>query len=173
MQALNCAKGGGKAVIVYNRASSGPCETLAGGAMVFPPGTELPPDFKCPSTAKYLPTVGLTYGQGSAIKALLDAKKAVTATVKVPPPEENAKVGRLGWRSRAGAARAGAAGLAQRAGAAGLVQQGLAQQGWRSRAGAARAGAAGLAQQGWARGLRLLCSSGCNWRPASTADWLL
>ena len=47
----------------------------------------------CPSTAKYLPAVDLTRAQGLAIKALLDAKKAVTATVKVPNPKDNAKVG--------------------------------------------------------------------------------
>jgi hypothetical protein len=37
--------------------------------------------------------VFLTRAQGLAIKALLDAKKNVTATVKMPSPAENAKVG--------------------------------------------------------------------------------
>jgi hypothetical protein len=95
-QALNCAAGGGKAAIFMDRAASDPCSLLT-GALVVPPGVPLPPGYKCPSTAKYLPAVGLTRSQGLAIKALLDAKKAVTATVKLLSPEDNAKVGgRLG-----------------------------------------------------------------------------
>jgi hypothetical protein len=95
LQALNCAAGGGKAVIFYNRASAGPCSTMEGMVLPLHPDDQaLPGSSKCPSTAKYLPAVGLTSAQGLAIKALLDAKKAVTATVKLPDPAEYAKVGR-------------------------------------------------------------------------------
>ena len=77
-----------------DRAASDPC-SLLNGALALPPGYPLPPNqtWPCPSTAKSLPAVGLTRAQGLAIKALLDAKKAVTATVKVLNPEDNVKVG--------------------------------------------------------------------------------
>jgi hypothetical protein len=103
-QVLNCAAGGGKAAILIDRAASDPCSGFE-GVLAFPPGTSLPPGNKCPSTAKYLPAVGLTRAQGLAIKALLDAKKAVTATVKLLTPEDNAKVGGAS-RCRTGAAGA-------------------------------------------------------------------
>ena len=91
---LNCAAGGGKAVILFDRAAADPCDRAA-PTLVISPGQTPPPGWKCPDTAKYLPAVFLTRAQGLAIKALLDAKKDVTATVRVPSPADNAKVG--GW----------------------------------------------------------------------------
>ena len=77
-----CMDGGGKAAIIYNKNGSMPCESLSGGTLVSTPQTGPIPG--CDDSTAYIPALALSLSQGEAIKALLDAAQAVTATVILP-----------------------------------------------------------------------------------------
>jgi hypothetical protein len=88
-QVISCMNGGGKAAILYDSASSDPCAQYLVTLGAAPGSASIT---GCPDSTRYVPTATLTNPQGKAIKALLDAKQAVTATVILPDPIENAKV---------------------------------------------------------------------------------
>jgi hypothetical protein len=77
-----CVTGGGKAAILYNRDGSEPCGQMS--PIIYDYDDQDSYNAYCEYSYWGIPMLGLTLGQGEAIKMMLQAGQAVTATVVLP-----------------------------------------------------------------------------------------
>ncbi len=70
----NCIAGGGIGAILFNKAEASECQALSGVTM----------DSGCEPNNPSLLAIGLSKGQGLAVKAMLDRGTKVTATIGMP-----------------------------------------------------------------------------------------